>query len=56
MGCGICSYDVYLASSIEEIIGIDRSPKIIRKALKRIKERNISNIHLVVRRCVSPST
>ena len=47
-GCGICSYDVYLSSHFKEIIAIDVSPKIARKAIERVKSFNVNNIDLIV--------
>lgn len=47
-GCGVCSYDIYLAPHVKEIVGIDVSPKIIQKALYRIKQFNSHNIHLII--------
>ena len=47
-GCGICSYDVYLSSYFKEIIAIDVSPKIARKAIERVKSFNAKNISIIV--------
>jgi len=48
VGCGICLYDVYLSYHFNEIIAIDISPKIARKALKRIKSFDVKNISLII--------
>jgi len=48
VGCGVCSYDVYLSPHFKEIVAIDVSPKMARKAFERVKSFNAKNISLIV--------
>lgn len=46
-GCGICIYDVYWAEHVDQIIAVDVSSKMLKKAKTRIRRSRVDNIYLI---------